>query len=67
MWPNRKIHAKTQMKTTGTVPTRANTEQTNRGRDVMAQMKMQMQNDLRCEFFCVTIFVFELFPTSFEK
>lgn len=54
MWHIRKIHAKTQLKTPGTVPTRANTEQTNRGRDVMRQMKMQMQNGMRCDwgFFC---------------
>lgn len=50
MWPIRKIHAKTQIKTAGTVPTRANTEQTNRGRGIMRQMKMQMQNGMRCDW-----------------
>lgn len=32
----------------------------------MAQMKTQMRNDMRCDLF-LTIFVFELFPTSFEQ
>lgn len=33
----------------------------------MLQIKMQMQNDMRGNFFFVTIFVLELFSTPFEQ